>query len=161
MKKLILISLLVASTSLFAGMDIGVRIQTPIGDNGVLDIGLRSDDHRYDSRYRNFDYNRNSYRDDFGYFYGYFDRVGYFYNNIFFTYGNGYTYYDRLHRKGHFKHNRPHFREYRYHKNNDWNRTRKYREPNRPIYGPYYEKEHRQDRNNVHQKNYKEQKNHR
>ena len=180
MKKLILISLLTLGSSLFAA-DIGVRIQTPIGNNATLDIGFRSDDHRYDNRYRNFDYNRNGYRDDFGYFYGYFDRLGYFYNNIFFTYDSRYTYSDRLHHRGYFKHNHPHYREYRYHKNNDWNKTRNYREVNKPIYGAYYDrnyrqntivkkvfKEERKDRNsynhrdyierNQNQRNYKEQK---
>jgi hypothetical protein len=168
MKKLILISLLTLGSSLFAA-DIGIRVQTPIGNNSVLDIGFRSDDHRYDNRYKNFDYNRNGYRDDFGYFYGYFDRVGYFYNNIFFTYDSRYTYSDRLHHRGYFKHNHPHYREYRYHKNNDWNKTRNYREVNKPIYGAYYDKnykqnvnvkkvykEERKDRNNYNHKDYKE-----
>ena len=152
MKKLILISLLTLGSSLFAA-DIGVRVQTPIGNNSVLDIGFRSDDHRYDNRYKNFDYNRNGYRDDFGYFYGYFDRVGYFYNNIFFTYDSRYTYYDRLHHRGYFKHNHPHYREYRYHKNNDWNRTRNYREVNKPIYGAYYDKKIVQLNQSVKQEN--------
>ena len=152
MKKLILISLLTLGSSLFAA-DIGVRVQTPIGNNSVLDIGFRSDDHRYDNRYKNFDYNRNGYRDDFGYFYGYFDKVGYFYNNIFFTYDSRYTYYDRLHHRGYFKHNHPHYREYRYHKNNDWNRTRKYREVNKPIYGAYYDKKIVQLNQSVKQEN--------
>ena len=152
MKKLILISLLTLGSSLFAA-DIGVRVQTPIGNNSVLDIGFISDDHRYDNRYKNFDYNRNGYRDDFGYFYGYFDKVGYFYNNIFFTYDSRYTYYDRLHHRGYFKHNHPHYREYRYHKNNDWNRTRNYREVNKPIYGAYYDKKIVQLNQSVKQEN--------
>lgn len=176
MKRLILISLLTLGSSLFAA-DIGIRVQTPIGNNSVLDIGFRSDDHRYDNKYRNFDYNKKGYRDDFGYFYGYFDKAGYFYNNIFFAYDSRYTYYDRLHHRGYFKRNHPHYREYKYHKNNDWNKTRKYREVNKPIYGAYYDRNYR---NNVNtgenfkekkyekndfkhkdqkQKNYKEQKN--
>jgi hypothetical protein len=147
MKKLILISLLTAGSSLFAGADIGIRVQAPIGNNAVLDLGFRSDDHRYDDRYRNFNYDSDGYRDDFGYFYGYFDRVGYFYNNIFFTYNNEYTYYDRLHRRGYFMHNHPHYREYRYHQNNDWNRVHNYREVNKPIYGRYYDKNYRENVN--------------
>lgn len=167
MKKLILISLLAISSSLFAETNVGIRIQTPIGSGGILDIGIRSDDHRYDSRYKKFNYNRSGYYDDYGYFYGYFDRIGYFYNNIFFTYDNRYTYYDRLHRRGYFKPNHIHFREYKYHKNNDWNRTHQYREHNQAIYGPYYENSHRQKasvgqrdkRNNTRQENKKSNKN--
>lgn len=175
MKKLILISLLTVGSSLFAA-DIGIRISTPIGNNTNLDIGFRSDDHRYDNRYRNFDYNRNGYRDDFGYFYGYFDRVGYFYNNIFFTYDSRYTYYDRLHHRGYFKPNRGHYRTYRYHDHNDWNRKHQFREVNKPIYGAYYDRnynkqrivekqynnkkeyENRNNSNHQNDRNYKEQK---
>ena len=145
MKKLILISLLTLGSSLFAA-DIGIRITTPIGNNTNLDIGFRSDDHRYDNRYRNFDYNRNGYRDDFGYFYGYFDRVGYFYNNIFFTYDSRYTYYDRLHHRGYFKPNKVHYRTYRYHDHNDWNRKHQFREVNKPIYGAYYDRNNNKQR---------------
>ena len=175
MKKLILISLLTVGSSLFAA-DIGIRISTPIGNNTNLDIGFRSDDHRYDNRYRNFDYNRNGYRDDFGYFYGYFDRVGYFYNNIFFTYDSRYTYYDRLHHRGYFKPNKVHYRTYRYHDHNDWNRKHQFREVNKPIYGAYYDRnynkqrivekqynnkkeyENRNNSNHQNDRNYKEQK---
>ena len=175
MKKLILISLLTVGSSLFAA-DIGIRISTPIGNNTNLDIGFRSDDHRYDNRYRNFDYNRNGYRDDFGYFYGYFDRVGYFYNNIFFTYDSRYTYYDRLNHRGYFKPNAGHYRTYRYHDHNDWNRKHQFREVNKPIYGAYYDRnynkqrivekqynnkkeyENRNNSNHQNDRNYKEQK---
>ena len=165
MKKLILISLLILSSTLFAETNIGVRIQTPIGNNGLLDVGFRSDDHRYDNRYKNFDYRRSSYYDNYGYFYGYFDRNGYFYNNIYFSYDNRYTYYDRLHHRGYFKPNKAHYRTYQYHKHNNWNRTRQYREPNRAIYGPYYDKkydkkkvivEHHYGKNDRHEKNYRD-----
>lgn len=147
MKKLILISFLTLSSSLFAAPDLGIRIQTPIGNGGVLDIGFKSDDHRYDDRYRNFDYQRSSYADNYGYYYGYFDRYGYFYNNIYFNYDSRYTYHDRLNHRGYFKPNVVHYRTYEYHKNNDWNRNHQYREQKRPIYGPYYEKN--SDRRNV------------
>ena len=83
MKKLILISLISLSSSLFAGADMGLSIRTPIGDNSTLDLNFRSDDHRYDDRYRNFDYRQRGYYDNYGYYFGYFDRTGYFYNNIF------------------------------------------------------------------------------
>jgi hypothetical protein len=139
MKKLILISLLTLGSSLLAA-DIGIRVQTPIGNNSMIDINFRSDDHRNDTRYRNFDYQRNSYYDNYGYYYGYFDRYGYFYNNIYFDYDSRYTYYDRLHHRGHFKPNVVHYRTYKYHKHNDWNKTHQFREHNKPIYGPYYEK---------------------
>lgn len=152
MKKLILISLIGLSTSLFSA-DIGVRISTPIGNSGVLDIGIRSDDHRYDNRYRDFDYNRFGYYDDFGYYYGYFDRTGYFYNNIFFIYDNRYTYYDRLYRRGFFIPSHPHYRKYVYHEHNDWNRTHQFRENRQPIYGPYYEKENGRQNNQKPQNN--------
>ncbi|MBU0925700.1 hypothetical protein KKG81_12495 [bacterium] len=151
MKKLILISLLTLGSSLFAA-DLGVRIQTPLGNGGMLDIGFKSDDHRYDNRYRNFDYNRNGYYDDFGYFFGYFDKIGYFYNNIFFTYDNRYTYYDRLHHGGYFRPNKVHYRTYEYHKHNDWNRSHNYREQKKPIYGPYYERNN--DKRKVVEKQY-------
>lgn len=147
MKKLILVSLLTLGSSLFAA-DIGVSIQTPIGNGGMLGLNFRSDDHRYDNRYRDFDYNRNGYADDFGYYYGYFDRTGYFYNNIFFLFDNGYTYYDRLHRRGHFDSHHPHYRKYKFDKRNDWNRSRNYRNDGEIIYGHYYDRPNNQKPNN-------------
>ena len=68
MKKLLLVSLLTFGSSLFAGPDIGISIQTPIGNGGMLGLNFRSDDHRYDHRYRHFDYDRYGYPDDFGYY---------------------------------------------------------------------------------------------
>ena len=150
MKKLILISLISLSSSLFAGTDIGLSIRTPIGDNSTLDLDFRSDDHRYDDRYRNFDYRQRGYYDNYGYYFGYFDRTGYFYNNIFFLYDGRYTYNDRLHLRGYFKPSHPHYREYRLHKNNDWNRTKNYRNDREPVYGKYYE---RNENQNYKQKN--------
>ena len=101
---------------------------------------FKKDHHRYDKRYENFDYERNTYYDDEGYEYGYYDTTGYFYNNIFFTYGNGYTYRDRYHRRGYFRHNHPHRRHYIHHRINDWNRVHCYREPNVIVYGNYYDR---------------------
>lgn len=72
---------------------------------------FRKDHHSYDPRYRNFDYKHHGYYDNDGYYYGYFDTTGYFFNNIFFTYNTLYTYYDRLHRIGHFLPHRPHHRK--------------------------------------------------
>ena len=140
MKKIIMISLIAFSSLLFADTKIGVSINAPIGNNGIINIGFKSDDHRYDNRYRNFNYKRNGYFDDFGYYFGYFDRVGYFYNNIFFTYNSRYTYRDRLNHRGYFSPHKVHYRPYKYHKINNWNTKRNYRKINEPIYGPYYDK---------------------
>ena len=76
------------------------------------------------------------------------------YNNIFFLYDGRYTYYDRLHRRGHFDSHRPHYREYRHHKNNDWNRSRNYRNDREPVYGYYYEKQNKQKQFNNQKENY-------
>lgn len=146
-----MISLIAFSSALFADASIGVRVQAPIGNSGVIDIGFKSDDHRYDNRYRNFDYRRNGYYDDFGYFFGYFDRVGYFYNNIFFTYDSRYTYRDRLYHKGFFSPKHVHYRPYKIHKVNNWNENRSYRNAGQPIYGKYYDK--RQINNNRNESN--------
>jgi hypothetical protein len=143
MKKLILVSLLTLGSSLFAA-DIGVSIQTPIGNGGMLGLNFKSDDHRYDNRYRNFDYNRYGYADDFGYYYGYFDRAGYFYNNIYFLFDSRYTYYDRLHHRGHFDSHHPHYRKYKFDKKNDWNRSKHYRNDGEVIYGHYYDRPNNQ-----------------
>jgi len=98
---------------------------------------FKKDDHRYDKRYNNFDYETHGYYSDEGYYYGYYDTTGYFYNNIFFTYNNRYSYYDRDHSRGHFRPNYQHHRVYEYHVINDWNRVHCYREPNRIVYGYY------------------------
>ncbi|WP_044415200.1 hypothetical protein [Halarcobacter anaerophilus] len=139
MKKLILIGLLSLSSTLFASSDLGVRVQTNVGKT-IVDVGFRSDDHRYDRRYKNFNYRKYGYFDNYGYYFGYFDRTGYFFNNIFFLYNSRYTYYDRLHRRGYFRPDHIHFRKYKYTKGNDWNKIHKYRKENEKIYGHYYNK---------------------
>ncbi len=159
MKKLILATLLTFTSSLFANSNIGISIQTPI-NNGIVQLNIRPDDHRYDDRYRNFDYNRYGYYDDFGYYFGYFDRTGYFYNNIFFLFNDRYTYYDRLHHRSYFDSHRPHYREYIYHKNNDWNRTKNYRNDREPVYGPYYNRNENHQQNNEYKQNNDRDKNH-
>ena len=141
MKKLIVIPLLMLSTSLFADANIGVRIQAPIGNNVQLDLNFKSDDHRYDKNYKNFDYKRNGYYDDYGYYFGYFDKTGYFYNNIFFVYDSKYTYKDRLHHTKYFSPKHVHYRPYKYHTVNNWNKSKNYRKPNQIIYGKYYDKQ--------------------
>ena len=100
---------------------------------------FRKDDHRYDKRYSNFDYETYGYYSDDNYYYGYYDERGYFYNNIFFTYNSRYTYYDRHHHRGYFRPSYPHHRIYEYHVINDWNRVHCYREPHEVVYGYYYE----------------------
>jgi len=100
---------------------------------------FRKDDHRYDKRFRDFDYDRYGYYNDDGFYFGYFDRRGYFYNNIYFEYNAHFTYPDRLNRRGAFAPWEHHYRRYRYHRDNDWNRVHRYREPNIIVYGDYYE----------------------
>jgi len=100
---------------------------------------FKSDDHRYDKRFQDFDYDNNGYYSDDGYYYGYYDNTGYFYNNIFFTYNSLYTYNDRCHRRGYFRPRHHHHRTYRHHRVNNWNRVHHYREPNHIVYGHYYD----------------------
>jgi len=140
MKKLIIIPLLILTSSLFADASIGLRIQVPIGNNINIGVGFRADDHRYDKRYKNFDYRRNGYYDNYGYYFGYFDNIGYFYNNIFFTYNNLYTYKNRLNHKRNFSPKHVHYRPYKYHLVNNWNKSRNYRKHNQTIYGKYYDR---------------------
>jgi hypothetical protein len=74
MKKAILATIMfLSSMSLYSDSSIGVRITAPIGNNGVIELGARSDDHRYNNRYKNFNYRKNAYYDDYGYYFGYFD----------------------------------------------------------------------------------------
>ena len=139
MKKLILIVFLTFSTTLLANSNLGVRIQTNIGNTSV-GVNFRSDDHRYDKRYKNFNYKRYGYYDNYGYYFGYFDKRGYFFNNIFFLYNSKYTYYDRLHRRGYFRPSHAHYRKYEYTRGNNWNKNHRYRNKGEVIYGHYYEK---------------------
>ncbi len=102
---------------------------------------FRKDDHRYNSYYQNFDYNRLGYSSDNGLYYGYFDHQGYFYNNIYFIYDDEYTYEDRYYHKGPFSPNLEQIRIYIYHDNNDWNQEHHYREPNQYVgHFLYYER---------------------
>ena len=100
---------------------------------------FKQDNHRYDKRYSNFDYESNGYYNDDNYYYGYYDNLGYFYDNIYYTYDDQYTYYDRQHRLGYFGYAHHHHRPYLYHSFNRWNRIHCYREPNVVVYGHYYE----------------------
>ena len=101
---------------------------------------FKSDHHRYDKRYQNFDYDNQGYYNDDGYYYGYYDNRGYFYNNIFFTYSRLYSYDDRRYHRGQFLPRHHHHRTYRHHRINDWNRIHCYREPDHIVYGHYYDR---------------------
>jgi len=98
---------------------------------------FKKDDHRYNKRYRDFDYDRYGYYNDDGFYFGYFDRSGYFFNNIYFEYNSRYSYRDRYYRRGYFTPSYHHDRRCDY--NNEWNRVHRYREPNIIVYGNYYE----------------------
>ena len=159
MKKILLISTIFALTSLFSDSviisDERPTFQKRHSFNKNIDIQknnpkasrsrksskriFKRDHHRYDKRYRNFDYDRNSYYDEEGYFYGYYDNTGYFFNNIFFEYNAQYSYYDRLYIRGYFQPHHHHRRVYRYHNVNNWNRVHCYREPNVIVEGYYYD----------------------
>ena len=99
---------------------------------------FKRDDHRYDKRYHNFNYDQNGYYNDEGLYYGYYDQTGYFFNNIFFQYNAQYSYQDRVYQRGYFQPHHRHLRVYRYHNNNDWNRIHCYREPN-VVVREYYD----------------------
>jgi len=98
---------------------------------------FKKDNHKYNKRYRNFDYDRYGYYNDDGFYFGYFDRDGYFFNNLYFEYNSRYTYRDRYYRRGYFAPSYHHNRVCNY--NNEWNRVHRYREPNIIVYGNYYE----------------------
>ncbi len=159
MQKILLISTIFALTSLFSDSviisDERPTFQKRHSFNKTIDIQISSsktsrnrksskqtfkrDHHRYDKRYLNFDYDRNSYYDDEGYYYGYYDNTGYFFNNIFFEYSVEYSYHDRIYLRGFFQPNHHHRRVYRYHNVNNWNRVHCYREPNVIVEGYYYD----------------------
>lgn len=114
-------------------------LQTRVSPQNV-EQNFRKDHHRYDKRYRDFNYNRDGYYNDEGLYFGYYDRTGYFYNNIFFAYNCNYTYSDRRYRRGFFRRGHHHRRPYVHHRFNDWNRIHCYREPNVIVRGHYYDR---------------------
>jgi len=146
MLKSILITSLMATTLLIAD---NTYLGTPIIKNTQHQKvkksklkrtrSFKKDDHRYNKRYRNFDYDRNGYYNDDGFYFGFFDRNGYFYNNIYFEYNSQYGYTDRFYRRGYFEPSHHHYRRYTYYRDNDWNRVHQYREPDVIIYNNYYE----------------------
>jgi hypothetical protein len=153
----ILIGSIIINTIALADVSLGVSISNGQERTSTIDNNnnkkpkkmikssntFKKDDHRYDKRYRDFDYDRYGYYNSDGLYFGYFDRRGYFFNNIYFEYNSRYTYDDRLHRRGYFEPYRHHYRRYRYYHDNDWNRVHHYREPNEIVYGHYYEERYR------------------
>jgi len=91
---------------------------TAVLDEGaVKGEGVRVVNHRYNPRYRNFDYDRLGYISNNGLYYGYYDDVGYFYNDVYYPYDDRYRYDDRVYHRGYFspsyiRVNRPKFRVY-------------------------------------------------
>jgi len=112
----------------------------PLAGNKSAKRAIRRDDHRFDDRYRNFDYDRYGYYTDNGLYYGYFDRDGYFYNNMYFTYDQNHTYAQRYQRIGPFSPDEENIRVYLYHPTNDWNKEHDYARPNQYVgHFLYYE----------------------
>jgi len=169
MKKILVISSLIFST-LFSDNSLGTPLSTsvlkpqhqtksysknvdnpPKAKPRYSKRKFKKDDHRYDKRYSNFDYETHGYYNDDGYYYGYYDHTGYFYDNIFFTYNSRYTYYDREHERGYFRPEYQQHRVYEHHVINNWNRVHCYREPDTIVYGYYSD---RPSYRNTYQSNY-------
>ena len=91
---------------------------TFVKDEKALSQSFSKDDHRYDTRYKNFNYDRLGYSNNAGLYYGYYDQDGYFYNNQYYNYTHQYSYDDRYSRRGNFAVNGNHNRPYM---NNQWN----------------------------------------
>jgi len=92
------------------------------------DVSIEKTDHRYDARYQNFNYDRLGYSNNMGSYYGYYDRNGYFYDNMYYNYDNRYTYQDRYNRQGYFDMNMEHNRDYN--RSNGWNQSHNPYQPN-------------------------------
>jgi len=99
-------------------------IKKEVTNNSQL---LQKNDHRYDTRYQNFNYDRLGYSNNQGSYYGYYDHDGYFYNNIYYNYDDYYNYNDRVYRRGVFDLDSRHRREI---SNNRWNQSHNYYQPN-------------------------------
>ncbi|MBD3789382.1 MAG: hypothetical protein IE885_03265 [Campylobacterales bacterium] len=54
------------------------------------------------SWFRSYEYYRAPFYDQFGYYYGYFNLIGYYFEGIFYRYDRYYTYQDRIRGKGLF-----------------------------------------------------------
>jgi len=88
---------------------------------------FQKNDHRYDTRYQNFNYDSLGYSNNVGSYYGYYDRNGYFYNNRYYDYDDRYNYNDRYSRRGAFGLDSRHERQYL---NNGWNQSHESYQPN-------------------------------
>jgi len=88
---------------------------------------FQKNDHRYDARYQNFNYDSLGYSNNAGSYYGYYDRDGYFYNNRYYNYDDRYNYNDRYSRRGAFSLDSRHDRQYL---NNGWNQSHESYQPN-------------------------------
>lgn len=175
-KKIVLISTILTSTLLFSDSVIisderptfqkrhtfNKEIKEQKSSRKYSNKKFRRDHHRYDKRYRSFDYDRDGYYNDEGFYYGYYDDSGYFYNNIFFEYNARYSYHDRVYRRGYFRPNYEQLRVYRYHTHNNWNRVHCYREPDVVVHGYYYDSPtyYRHSYNNAHQTRYYDERDH-
>lgn len=115
MKRLVFIGLICCSSMLFARTDIDIRVHDNFR-NGYSHVKYKNDNYRHHKKYKHFNYRRHGYYDNRGYYFGYFDKIGYVFNNIFYKYNNKYTYYDRLYQRGFFRPNHHHFRKYLYKK---------------------------------------------
>ena len=104
-------------------------VKKEIKSNNNASSSSQQNDHRYDPRYQNFDYDVLGYSNNRGSYYGYYDRDGYFYDNMYYNYDNRYTYHDRYRREGYFDMNREHHRQYD--TSNSWNQ---YHNPYQPNY---------------------------
>jgi len=164
MKHVLLIGSLLLTSSIMADTSLGTQItsgvkksehafqKTTTSQDKVKtkeEKKFKKDHHRYDKRYQNFDYESRGYYNDDGFYFGYFDRAGYFYNNIFFEYNSQYTYRDRFYLSGSFAPTIHHYRVYRYHDDNNWNRVHCYREPDVIVYGHYYDDRYRYRQDNA------------
>jgi len=100
-----------------------------------LKQSFSKDDHRYNTRYQNFNYDRLGYNNNGGSYYGFYNQEGYFYDNRYYHYNNQYTYNDRYNRVGMFASERQHDRQYL---NNEWNRAypSTYIQPVTRVYHP-------------------------
>lgn len=103
MKKFIFMALF--GSTLFGDTSLGVVIN---GSNRNNQFNSPRD---YQPKYPDFNYNRDSYYNDDGLYFGFFNQRGYYINDIYFEYRDRYGYYDRVHRRGYF---RPHIKHVRY-----------------------------------------------
>lgn len=131
MKKFIFMALL--SANLFGDTSLGIAINTSNGNN---QFNARN---HYQEAYPDFDYNRYGYQNEDGLYFGFFNQKGYYINDVYFEYRDGYSYYDRLHRRGYFRPHIRHVRYYDYIDNSDCYVEKRYYYYNRY---PHYRRHH-------------------